>query len=122
MKNTVYSRLVSIIQHNHTWLDVKESHAYRDFVICYGGVLMTGLFHSIVFVCKTPKYGYDRGYNLTIPVYELDRAIHSMKSDSAFAYRLKTNTITDEDVEEIIKRASYGLISLDLSIIGTLIA
>lgn len=50
----------------------------------------------------------------TVP--ELDRAVAEMKkSNRLFKQRLLLNKLTIDDVEEIVYRATYGIIKLELS-------
>ena len=51
-----------------------------------------------------------------IPFPELDRAVAEMKkSNRLFKQRLLLNKLTIDDVEEIVYRATYGIIKLELS-------
>ena len=56
------------------------------------------------------------GHLWFIPFPELDRAVAEMKkSNRLFKQRLLLNKLTIDDVEEIVYRATYGIIKLELS-------
>ena len=62
------------------------------------------------------KHGlYEQGHVWDIPEYNLEKAVRSLKRGSRFKERWNKETISPDDIEEIINRASYGFIRLELS-------
>ena len=48
-------------------------------------------------------------------MYNLDKAVRSLKRDVRFRERWNKDAATADDISEIINRASYGFIRLELS-------
>jgi hypothetical protein len=114
MNDAIYTNLVQQIQHNRTWVDVHTANECREFITVSGGVLKSGLFRSIVLICKYPRHGFRTGHKWVIPEFELDKTIHKMQADARFTKRLKRSALSMEDAEHIIRDASFGLINLEL--------
>ena len=114
MNDTTYTNLVHQIKQNRTWIDVQSSDTLHEFTVLSGGVLKTGLFRSLVLVCKLTRCGFRKGHEWIIPDFELNKAVHQLKADVQFKRRVRRNRISMEDAERIIHLATCGRVNLEL--------
>lgn len=115
MKETAYNRLVGTIRAGHTWITVLQADRERT-LMAQAGRELRGVRCRVLTLVALRKHGmYSQGHVWDIPEYNLDKAVRSLKRDSRFKERWNKDAATAGDIEEIINRASYGFIRLELS-------
>jgi hypothetical protein len=121
MRSDLYCQLARIINESYGWLRVSEGKVYsirsaiirkRTFpVVCRTMVLRAVWAHS----------RYPKGQVWHISDLELDKAIAAYRKDCPeFRKRLQNSdtehaTLTADDAEHIIRLATHGLLSLEIS-------
>lgn len=115
MKETAYNRIVETIRARHTWITVLQSDRERDLMVQVGRELHEVRCRVLTLVALRKHGLYGQGHVWDIPEYNLDKAVRSLKRDARFRERWDKDAATAGDVSEIINRASYGFIRLELS-------
>lgn len=121
MRSELYCQLARIINESYGWLRVSDSKVYsissviirkRTFpVVCRTMVLRAVWTHS----------RYTKGQVWHISDLELDKAIATYRKECPeFRKRLQESdaehaTLTADDAEHIIRLATHGLLSLEIS-------
>lgn len=114
MKEIAYSRIVEIIRERHTWITVLHADKERTLMVQIGRELHAIRCRVLTLVALRKHGIYNRGHVWDIPEHNLDKAVRSLKRDSRFKERWSKDAMTADDVSEIINRASYGFIRLEL--------
>lgn len=114
MKETAYNRLVETIRARHTWITVLQADRERSLMVRVGRELHGVRCRVLTLVALRGRGPYSRGHVWDIPEYNLDKAVRSLKRDSRFRERWNKDAATADDISEIINRASYGFIRLEL--------
>lgn len=115
MKETVYNRIVEIIRTRHTWITVLQSDMERNMMVQVGRELHEVRCRMLTLVALRQHGLYGKGHVWDIPEYNLEKAVRSLKRNPGFKERWNKDAISPDDIEEIINRASYGFIRLELS-------
>ena len=115
MKETAYNRLVETIRTRHTWITVLHADRERTLMVQVGRELRETRCHVLTLVALRQHGLYRKGHVWDIPEYNLDKAVRSLKRDARFRERWNRDAATADDISEIINRASYGFIRLELS-------
>ena len=90
------------------WIGAECSNRLCPDLTQLDGIIRTGHYDAIVLTAYRPDYGY-------IPESKLNRSVRELKrEDEAFANRFRTDTLTLDDIERIIKQATFGLVNLNL--------
>ena len=108
MKETAYNRIVEIIRARRTWITVLHADRERNMMVQVGRELREVRCRVLTLVALRKHGLYEQGH-----VWE--KAVRSLKRGSRFKERWNKETISPDDIEEIINRASYGFIRLELS-------
>ena len=116
MKETMYTKLVSIVHEHRSWVAVLDSTRERTMMAQSGVELKPVRRKVLTLVATRPRGVYPKGHVWDIPEDKLDRAVRSLKQrDKYFADRWKKETLTVGDAEFLIKHASNGFLSLNLN-------
>lgn len=115
MKETAYNRIVETIRARHTWITVLQSDREHNLMIQVGRELHEVRCRVLTLVVMRQHGPYKKGHVWNIPEYNLDKAVRSLKRDARFKERWNKDAATTDDISEIINRASYGFIRLELS-------
>ncbi len=95
-------RVISIAEH-HPFAFLRDGHLHHTTCRC----ITLEVTHS--------RGHYYVGHRWHIAEFELDRVLCDMRQTSpALQKRCRKLTITPEDVETLIYRASYGVVQLDM--------
>jgi len=113
MKNYLYILIANTINS-----ECKCFHVQHIFQRQISTITVSGRIESIpcrtmtLRICrKTPNY--KKGLMWHIPEFELDRAITSLKRERTdFKRHLKSESFTKDDIVEIIRVATYGVVRL----------
>ncbi len=115
MKETAYNRIVGTIRARHTWMTVLQADRERDLMVQVGRELHEVRCRVLTLVALRRHGLYKKGHVRDIPEYNLDKAVRSLKRNPRFKERWNKDVASPDDIEEIINRASYGFIRLELS-------
>ena len=115
MKETAYNRIVEIIRVKHTWITVLHADRGRNMMVQVASALRDEPCRVLTLVALRKHGLYGKGHVWDIPEYNLEKAVRSLKRDPRFKERWNKDAINPDDIEEIINRASYGFIRLELS-------
>ena len=115
MKETAYDRIVKTIRARHTWITVLQADRERNLMVQVGRELHEVRCRLLTLVPLRQHGLYRKGHVWDIPEYNLDKAVRSLKCDARFRERWNRDAATADDISEIINRASYGFIRLELS-------
>ena len=115
MKETAYNRIVEIIRARRTWITVLHADRERNMMVQVGRELREVRCRVLTLVALRKHGLYEQGHVWDIPEYNLEKAVRSLKRGSRFKERWNKETISPDDIEENINRASYGFIRLELS-------
>ena len=116
MRECLYKEITSIIDRHSTWIDVGKTCRYVCLVVVSYNRIRVVPCRTLPLRAYHNKWHYNYGHLWFIPFPELDRAVAEMKkSNRLFKQRLLLNKLTIDDVEEIVYRATYGIIKLELS-------
>jgi hypothetical protein len=115
MKETAYNRIAETIRARHTWITVLQSDRERSLMVQVGRELREVRCRVLSLVALRGHGLYGKGHVWDIPEYNLDKAVRSLKRNPGFKERWNREAATPGDIEEIINRASYGFIRLELS-------
>lgn len=116
MKENVYRQLVSAIHNYRTWIDVLDADRENNFMLQAGGDLHPVRCRVLSLIAKVPNGVYAKGHVWNIPEYRLDHAVRSLKRQPGFKERYQNVNLSLQDVESIIRLASYHLINLELEL------
>ena len=100
MRECLYKEITSIIDRHSTWIDVGKTCRYVCFVVVSYNRIRVVPCRTLPLRAYHNKWHYNYGHLWFIPFPELDRAVAEL---------------TIDDVEEIVYRATYGIIKLELS-------
>ena len=115
MRHAIYERMVETINNHRMWIGAECSNRLCPDLTQLDGIIRTGHYDAIVLTAYRPDYGYKVGQQWIIPESKLNRSVRELKrEDEAFANRFRTDTLTLDDVERIIKQATFGLVNLNL--------
>lgn len=114
MKENAYNRLVGTIRARHTWITVLRADNERSLMVKTGRELHEVRCRVLTLVALHKHGMYNRGHVWDIPEYNLDKAVRSLKRDVRFRERWNKGAATAADVCEVVNRASYGFIRLEL--------
>ena len=116
MRECLYKEITSVIDRHCTWIDVGKTSKYVCFVVVSYNRIRVVPCRTLPLRAYLNKRHYCHGQLWFVPFPELDRAVAEMKkSNRFFKQRLLLNKLTIDDVEEIVYRATYGIIKLELS-------
>lgn len=115
MKETSYNRLVDTIRARHTWITVLQSDRERSLMVQVERELHEVRCRVLTLVSLRQHGLYKKGHVWDIPEYNLDKAVRTLKRDARFRERWNKDATTTDDISEIMNRASYGFIRLELS-------
>ena len=105
---------VSLIREHRTWVDVLDAENRQEFCTLSGREMKRGQYRILRLVSKYNTSHSYKGQIFSIPEFELDNAVRSLKADRHFWGRYIKNALLPEDVTRIIKEASHGLIDPEL--------
>lgn len=114
MKETMYRKLVGIIHSCRSWVDVHQADHEGTQMVRIAGELRPIRCRMVTLVATRPNGIYPKGHVWDIPEYRLDKAVLALKRKPAFRERWNRETLSAEDAEAIIERASFGFIHLHL--------
>ena len=97
------------------WIGAECSNRLCPDLTQLDGIIRTGHYDAIVLPAYRPDYGYKVGQQWIVPETKLNPSLRELKrEDEAFANRFRTDTLTLDDIERIIKQATFGLVNLNL--------
>lgn len=118
MRNTIYRQIVYYIDAHRTWIEVADDKLYKEYVVSRNDRTDYLVSRTLVLRAIKTDGAYSKGMSWTIPEYELDKALADYrKRNCTFKFRLqkRASCLTAEDVENIIRLATYGIIHLKLA-------
>ncbi len=109
--------MAMIIKKYRTWITIQDIRQDDWFMFISGGVLKKYASPVFQLIVKWPRGNKVRGQVVGISEYELDRAIRKLsRSDDDFSRRIRCLEPTPDDVESIVKEASWGYVELELEV------
>jgi hypothetical protein len=112
MNDTLYEALVQRIHRHKTWVDVHSSTELRSFLMHTGKSRACSLARVLILRSRYALHGSAKGRQWIIPEYELDKALRALRSEHVPA---TPTEISATEAEEIVRRATYGLLHLELA-------
>ena len=114
MKETLYMKIIHLLDRHRTWLEIESIATVRNHTIVRNG-RMTDILSRVLVVKAIHHHFPYRGKVWQIAEYDLEQAIKSLRTtDGAFRQRIM-GELTLEDVERIISTATHGVVQPDLS-------
>lgn len=117
MNDSVYERLVYLIDEHRTWVEVAGSEKYMVHTIQLHGKLIRCTCRTLELEARYRNIKYRHGRRWLIPEYELDKALAAYRrKNPAFRLRMKKDAqlMTIADVENLICIATRGVLKLRL--------
>ena len=115
MRHAIYERMVETIKNHRMGIGAECSNRLCPDLTQLDGIIRTGHYDAIVLTAYRPDYGYKVGQQWIVPESKLIRSVRELKEeDEEFDNRLRTDTLTLDDIERIIKQATFGLVNLNL--------
>ena len=102
--------MVALIRKHRTWIDVLDVGMKEEFVILSGRDMMRGQHRTLRLVAKCNTRISRRGQIFSIPEFELSNAVRKLKNCPRFRTRYRKNTFLPDDVNEIVRVATHGII------------
>lgn len=116
MRQTLYERLVCILDRHRTWLEVADALSVQKHTALQNDCLSVILCRVLVVRAARHHHPYRKGKMWQIPECDLERAIQTIRSaDPEFRRRISADSPSLEDVERIIQTATHGLLRPELS-------
>ena len=116
MRQTLYERLVCILDRHRTWLEVADALSVQKHTALQNDCLSVILCRVLVVRAARHHHPYRKGKMWQIPECDLERAIQTIRSaDPEFRRRISADSPSLEDVERIIQTATHGLLHPELS-------
>lgn len=116
MTRALWMAMATIIEKYRTWITVHDIHRDDWFVFRSSGRLLKYASPVYQLLVKWPKGSKVKGQVIGISENELDRAIRKLSIDTEFARRIRCCQPTPEDVESIIKEATWNYVNLELEV------
>ncbi len=103
MKETLYMKIIHLLDRHRTWLEIESIATVRNHTIVRNGRMTDILSRVLVVKAIHHHFPYTRGQVWQIAEYDLEQAIKSLRTtDGAFRQRIIKGELTLEDVERII--------------------
>lgn len=118
MRNVIYRQLVSLINTHRTWIQVKDSNCYKEYVVDRRGDTYQCVCRTLVIQSYRPNDHYKTGHLWYIPEYELDKALAKLRRHDASVRKRSAKGgawLNYSDVNVIVRSATHGLINLQLT-------
>ena len=116
MKETLYMKIIHLLDRHRTWLEIESIATVRNHTIVRNGRMTDILSRVLVVKAIHHHFPYTRGQVWQIAEYDMEQAIKSLRTtDGAFRQRIIKGELTLEDVERIISTATHGVVQPDLS-------
>ncbi len=116
MRQALLKMVAHIINTHSSWTRVISLHHYQHYLI-----RRDGHAHKTVCRCMTLEATHNRrhyraGHRWQIPEPDLGRACRALRSeDMSFRRRCRYLRLTPKDIDTLIKRATYGIIDLQMA-------
>lgn len=115
MDKSTFYHIADIIQRHRTWIRVIDTHRFIPMRVVQQGRLRPLLLQAITLQSYRARYGFQRRRIWNINESDIGHALATLiESDPTAKLRAELQTLTMEDVEFIIERASFGIIKLEL--------
>lgn len=115
MNSKTYYHIADIIQRYRTWIRVVDTERIVEMRIIQDGSLRTLQFRSLTLQSLREHDNIQRRRIWQICEYDIGQGVASLcRKDPSAAHRCEQNALTLSDVEYIIKKASFGILKLDL--------
>lgn len=115
MDKPTFYHIADIIQRHRTWIKVIDTERFIPMRIVQQGKLRSLLFQAITLQSYRARYGFQRRRIWNINESDIGHALATLiEADPTAKLRAELQTLTMEDVEFIIERASFGIIKLEL--------
>lgn len=116
MRQTLYERLVCILDRHRTWLEVADALSVQKHTALQNDCLSVILCRVLVVRAARHHHPYRKGKMWQIPECDLERAIQAIRSvDPEFRRRIAADSPSLQDVERIIQTSTHGLLRPKLS-------
>lgn len=116
MRQTLYERLVCILDRHRTWLEVADALSVQKHTALQNDCLSVILCRVLVVRAARHHHPYRKGKMWQIPECDLERAIQAIRpADPEFRRRIAADSPSLQDVERIIQTATHGLLRPELS-------
>lgn len=116
MRQTLYERLVCILDRHRTWLEVADAASVLKHTALQTDGLSVILCRVLVVRAARHHHPYRMGKKWQIPECDLERAIQAIRPvDPEFRRRISADSPSLQDVERIVETATHGLLRPELS-------
>ena len=116
MRQTLYERLVCILDRHRTWLEVADALSVQKHTALQNDCLSVILCRVLVVRAARHHHPYRKGKMWQIPECDLERAIQAIRpADPEFRRRIAADSPSLQDVERIIQTATHDLLRPELS-------
>lgn len=116
MNRALWMAMAAIIKKYRTWITVHDILRDDWFLFQSSGKLLKYACPVYQLEVKWPRENKTKGQIIGISEKEMDRAIRLLSADKEFARRIRCYQPTPEDVDSIIKEASWNYVNLELEV------
>ena len=115
MELATIKRIEEIINERRTWIAAELSLKPTSFLSLLDGNISVSYSPSLILKVLIAQCGYRNSQKWIIPEVMLEKSARKIKAeDSAFWQRLVAGSMTSQDVERLIRDATYGIVKLEL--------
>lgn len=116
MKETLYMKIIHLLDRHRTWLEIVSINTVREHTTARDGRMVDILCRVLVVKAVHHHFPYTRGQMWQIAEYDMEQAIKNIRTtDESFRQRVTKGELTLKDVERIISTATQGVVNPDLS-------
>lgn len=115
MTDALANHLIEVIDWHRTWIKAVDFGTFRNGVTVSNASIVKVISKVFRLEVRIGLYGYRRGTIISIPEDRIDKAISDCSGyDSSMITRIKTLSLTFNDVNMIFSKASWETLELDL--------
>ena len=115
MRDTLYKEIVRLLNRHRSWLEPTGSGFVRKHTVLRNGKMTEIQCRVLVVRAIYQRTPYLKGQEWQIPEYEIRQAVKLLRSDKGFRRRMNDGKPSLQDVENIIIRATHGILKPQLS-------
>lgn len=115
MTDALANHLIEVIDWHRTWIKAVDFGSFRNSVAVSDTSIVKVSSKVFRLEVRIGLYGYRHGTIISIPEGRIDKAISDCSChDSSMIARIKTLSLTFNDVNMIFSKASWGTLELQL--------
>lgn len=119
MDKRLLDHIAHVANHHRTWVRVSNSNAQVVYSMIVSDEIKTVTLRALTLESYRNHYGFKRDHTWQVSEHDLRRGLVALYAkDPSARGRATTLHLSNDDVEYIIEKATYGIVKLELDQYG----